>query len=69
MRAILTYHSIDDSGSPISVSPAAFRRQLEWLVAERVRVVPLSELSHLPVGSPDPRRRVDLRRRNRQPRY
>lgn len=51
MRAILTYHSIDDSGSPISVSPAAFRRQLEWLVAERVRVVPLSELSHLPVGS------------------
>ena len=51
MRAILTYHSIDDSGSPISVSRAAFRRQLEWLAAERVQVVPLSELPLLPGGS------------------
>jgi peptidoglycan/xylan/chitin deacetylase (PgdA/CDA1 family) len=51
MRAILTYHSIDDSGSPISVSRAAFRRQLEWLVAEQVRVVPLNELAFLSDGS------------------
>ena len=28
---ILTYHSLDDSSSPISVGPALFRRQMEWL--------------------------------------
>lgn len=37
MRAILTYHSIDDSGSPISVSPAAFEGHLQWLVRGEVR--------------------------------
>lgn len=44
MRAILTYHSIDDSGSPISVSPRAFRRHVEFLASGRVRVVPLAEV-------------------------
>ncbi len=48
MRGILTFHSIDDSGSAISVPPASFRRQIEWLVAEGVRVVPLGELPTLP---------------------
>jgi peptidoglycan/xylan/chitin deacetylase (PgdA/CDA1 family) len=48
MRAILTYHSIDDSGSAISVSPASFRHQMEWLIAEAVRVVSLGELLSLP---------------------
>lgn len=46
MRAILTYHSIDDSGSPISVSPAAFARHVEWLASGRVHVLPLRELLH-----------------------
>ncbi len=48
MRAILTYHSLDDSGSPISVSPAEFRRQVEWLASGRVRVVPLADLAQVP---------------------
>jgi peptidoglycan/xylan/chitin deacetylase (PgdA/CDA1 family) len=48
MRAILTYHSIDDSGSAISVPPALFRRQIEWLAAEGVRVVPLGDLLSFP---------------------
>lgn len=44
MRGILTYHSIDPSGSPISVSPDAFRRHVRWLASGKVRVVPLPEL-------------------------
>jgi len=48
MRAILTYHSLDPSGSPISVSPTDFRRQVEWLASGRVRVVPLPDLLRLP---------------------
>jgi peptidoglycan/xylan/chitin deacetylase (PgdA/CDA1 family) len=46
MRAILTYHSIDESGSPISVSPEAFRAHVAWLASGRVRVLPLDELTH-----------------------
>jgi len=45
MRAILTYHSIDDSGSAISVSPASFRSHVRWLASGRVRVLPLDELA------------------------
>jgi len=52
MRAILTYHSLDDSGSPISVSPGRFRRQMGWLESEGVRVVPLDELRDLPDSLP-----------------
>jgi peptidoglycan/xylan/chitin deacetylase (PgdA/CDA1 family) len=48
MRAILTYHSIDSSGSPISVSPTAFRQHVEWLASGRVRVVRLDELLRVP---------------------
>lgn len=48
MRAILTYHSLDPSGSAISVSPAEFRRQVAWLASGRVRVVPLPDLRRLP---------------------
>jgi peptidoglycan/xylan/chitin deacetylase (PgdA/CDA1 family) len=44
MRAILTYHSIDDSGSPVSVDEAAFRRHVAWLASGAVRVVRLAEL-------------------------
>lgn len=41
MRGILTYHSIDPSGSPISVDEAAFREHVRWLVSGAVRVVPI----------------------------
>lgn len=44
MRAILTYHSLDGSGSPISVAPEAFGRHVAWLASGRVRVVGLAEL-------------------------
>ncbi len=44
MRAILTYHSIDSSGSPISVSREAFAGHVRWLASGAVRVVPLTEI-------------------------
>lgn len=44
MRAILTWHSVDDSGSAISVAPEAFRAQVRWLASGRVRVVSVAEL-------------------------
>lgn len=48
MRAILTYHSIDDSGSAISVAPEVFERQMAWLERNAVRVVTLDDLLGLP---------------------
>jgi peptidoglycan/xylan/chitin deacetylase (PgdA/CDA1 family) len=48
MRAILTYHSIDDSGSPVSVSEPQFRRHVAWLASGVVRVVGLKEIAALP---------------------
>lgn len=45
MRAILTWHSIDESGSPISVTPEAFGRQVEWLASGRVRVLSLDAIT------------------------
>lgn len=44
MRAILTYHSIDDSGSPISVPPQVFARHVQWLGSGAVRVTRLEDL-------------------------
>ena len=44
MRAILTYHSVDPSGSPISVDEASFRRHVAWLASGAVRVVPLADI-------------------------
>ncbi len=44
MRAVLTYHSIDDSGSPISVSPREFETHMDFLAASEVEVLPLREL-------------------------
>ena len=47
MRAILTWHSLDRSGSPISVPPEEFRRQVEWLTASGVRAVTVGKLLEL----------------------
>lgn len=47
MRGILTYHSIDDSGSPISVSPRAFEAHARFLASGRVRVVDLPTIATL----------------------
>ena len=46
--AILTYHSLDDSGSVISVHPERFRRQMEFLASSPVPVVPLDEAMRRP---------------------
>jgi len=48
VRAILTYHSLDDSGSVISVPPAVFARHVKWLRSGRVRVTSIPELLALP---------------------
>jgi len=41
---ILTYHSVDRSGSPISVSPERFEAQMTCLADEGYRVVSLREM-------------------------
>ena len=48
MRAILTYHSIDDSGSVISIPRAAFERHVTWLRTGGVRVTSVPQLRSLP---------------------
>ena len=44
MRAILTWHSIDSSGSVISTSEDTFRRQMKWLARSAIKVVSIPEL-------------------------
>ena len=48
MKAILTYHSIDDSGSVISIDPVTFLSHVEWLATSGVPVVSLADLIRLP---------------------
>ncbi len=48
MRAVLTYHSIDRTGSIISIDPAIFRRQIEWLSSSSIPVVAIPELLDMP---------------------
>jgi peptidoglycan/xylan/chitin deacetylase (PgdA/CDA1 family) len=51
MRAILTYHSIDESGSPISMSEDVFRSQMAWLAKGHVKVVSLETLMRMPTSA------------------
>lgn len=44
MKAVLTWHSIDDSGSVISTTRDDLARQLDALQAARVEVLPMEEL-------------------------
>jgi peptidoglycan/xylan/chitin deacetylase (PgdA/CDA1 family) len=48
--AILTYHSLDETGSVISTPPAVFRRQMEFLAGSGIPVVPLDQVSERPGG-------------------
>jgi peptidoglycan/xylan/chitin deacetylase (PgdA/CDA1 family) len=48
MRAILTYHSIDPSGSPISLDRNEFDRHLTWFASGNVRVTTIDQLLSLP---------------------
>ncbi len=52
MRAILTYHSIDETGSPISVAPQVFQRHCEFLAQGGVRVLSLDALLSAPPSEP-----------------
>lgn len=45
---ILTYHSIDTTGSVISTAPSVFREQMRLLAQSGLRIVPLAELSSSP---------------------
>jgi peptidoglycan/xylan/chitin deacetylase (PgdA/CDA1 family) len=49
MRAILTYHSIDPSGSPISIDRQGFARHVRFLASGKVEVLGITEL----LSSPD----------------
>ncbi len=40
---VLTYHSLDDSGSPVSIAPAFFRWQMEYLRATGWRTLTLDQ--------------------------
>ena len=48
MRAVLTYHSLDESASPISIAPPIFERHLSWLAEGGVRVTSLDGLMAMP---------------------
>jgi peptidoglycan/xylan/chitin deacetylase (PgdA/CDA1 family) len=48
VKAILTYHSIDSSGSPISLDRETFLRHVRWLTSGAIAVVPLETLLRLP---------------------
>src|SRR4026208_1241874 len=50
MRAILTYHSIDSSGSPISLSEEAFRAHVRFFGSGRGAVGPPADLPAMPAG-------------------
>jgi peptidoglycan/xylan/chitin deacetylase (PgdA/CDA1 family) len=47
VKAILTYHSVDDSGSVISVSPPRFAEHVRWLASGAVAVVSVTDLLSL----------------------
>ncbi len=53
MKAILTYHSIDESRSPISISETTFAEHARWLSSGRVRVLSLDGLITHPADGPD----------------
>jgi peptidoglycan/xylan/chitin deacetylase (PgdA/CDA1 family) len=51
MRAILTYHSVDPSGSAVSLDAETFQRHVRWLVGGTVRVATLPGLLAMPPES------------------
>jgi peptidoglycan/xylan/chitin deacetylase (PgdA/CDA1 family) len=50
MHAILTYHSIDPSGSSISLSEGELRGHVAWLASRKVQAVPLEWIAKVPEG-------------------
>jgi len=52
VKAIIAYHSIDESGSVISLAPGRFREQVRWLASGAVRVLPVADLVAADDGRP-----------------
>lgn len=50
--AVLTYHSLDESGSVLSTSPCLFAEQMRVLTESGVRIVPLADLPGLMATAP-----------------
>jgi peptidoglycan/xylan/chitin deacetylase (PgdA/CDA1 family) len=50
--AVLTYHSLDESGSVLSTSPCLFAEQMQVLAESGVRIVPLMDLPGLMAAAP-----------------
>jgi peptidoglycan/xylan/chitin deacetylase (PgdA/CDA1 family) len=46
--SILTYHSLDHTGSVISIAPELFREQMLWLARSGVPVAPLDRVASTP---------------------
>lgn len=56
---VLTYHSVDGSGSPVSTPPREFERHMAFLVRAGYRTIGLGEAAALVrAGSPLPARRL-----------
>jgi peptidoglycan/xylan/chitin deacetylase (PgdA/CDA1 family) len=53
MRAILMYHSIDSSGSPISLAAETFEAHVRWFRSGRVRVCTIDDLLSAPDDDDD----------------
>lgn len=51
MRAIITYHSIDDSGSPVSLDPKRFAAHVDAWARMREAIVPLDAVRGAADGS------------------
>ncbi len=59
--AALTYHSLDESGSPISFPPAFCRAQLDWLAQQRYQSLTASQATAALTGrQPLPERAVAI---------
>jgi len=53
VKATLTYHSLDDSGSAISIPPAVFDQHLAWLTSGRARALELDRIATDPDSAGD----------------
>ncbi len=59
--SILTYHSIDDSGSVVSTSPSTFKEQMRYLNEAAFRVMPVEDVvAYLTSNAPLPERAVAI---------
>jgi peptidoglycan/xylan/chitin deacetylase (PgdA/CDA1 family) len=60
MKAVLTYHTLADDGSVLSVPPALFAEQMRALHETGIRVVPLTELAGQVASALDGRHQVAI---------